>query len=679
MCLRGGTIMNIQNIPEKLKQNALWCVWKSGKIPCNPHTGANAKSNLPETFADFETAYNAWKKGCWCHGNQYEGLGINICNGFSAIDIDHCIDEKGRLSDMANDIIEKMGSYTEISPSGTGIHIIFTIHGFQYDKEKYYINNQKMGLEVYVSGSTNKFITITGDTINDYGIVDNPPKLQEILERYMFKLQSSTPNIHSESISINSEEDYLQVGLKKDKKLISYWNGERPLKSESENDMGFMEKLLYWMNGNTDKAINAFLSSPYTSQKDKKHQKKIKRPDYLLKLAKAAMPESFAAQSHAEYQARQQKKRKQVSLQQENNCNLNILSAQELQKTDLPPVKYLIEDILPQGTSILTAASKIGKSWFVLDMGLQIAAGQNFLNKKTEPIGILYLALEDSNRRLKDRMNKILDYNLAPSNLHLLVEAPNIENGLLEKLDNIIKENPEIKLIIIDTLQKIRGQALPRENAYQQDYRELGMIKKFADQNQVSIFLVHHNRKLKDDDDPFNMISGTNGIMGAVDTIFMITKKSRNSQEAVLHLTGRDVLQSDTVIQFNKTTCRWEVIGKKDEIDKEEYEHNSIVRIIKRLINNSNASWKGTASSLKKEGEKFNICLRETAQEIGYKIKDLQSSLYEYDRIRYNPISNGNSGKRHHFYIDKRIETIPLQLDEPIENCDEDDDYDIEF
>ena len=105
MCLRGGTIMNIQNIPEKLKQNALWCVWKSGKIPCNPHTGANAKSNLPETFADFETAYNAWKKGRHSHGNQYEGLGINICNGFSAIDIDHCIDENGRLSDMANDII----------------------------------------------------------------------------------------------------------------------------------------------------------------------------------------------------------------------------------------------------------------------------------------------------------------------------------------------------------------------------------------------------------------------------------------------------------------------------------------------------------------------------------------------------------------------------------------------
>ncbi len=470
--------MNANKIPDKLKTQALWCVWKQGKIPCNPRTGKNAQSNIPETFSDFETACNALEKG------QYEGLGINIHNGFSAIDIDHCIDEKGELSDMAKDIITKMESYTETSPSGTGIHIIFTTHDFLFDKEAYYINNQKIGLEVYIAGATKKFITITGNAINDNGIADNPPALQEILEKYMMKPQSPISNFNSKSIPINSELDYLQIGLKKDKKLIDYWNGNRPLKSESENDMGFIAKLLYWTNGNVDEAISAFRSSPYASQKDPTHQKKMNRHDYLSVLSKKAMPSEFAAQSNAEYQNRQKSKKKQEV--QKPYQEINLVSAQDLQKAELPPVEYLIEDILPQGASILTAASKIGKSWLVLDMGLQIAAGGYFFNKKTEPTGVLYLALEDSYKRLQDRINKILCYQPAPANLHLLTEAPNLENGLLEYLDNILDQNPEIKLIIIDTLQKIRGQALPRESAYQQDYREMGMIKKFADKHGIS-------------------------------------------------------------------------------------------------------------------------------------------------------------------------------------------------
>lgn len=389
--------MNFNKIPDKLKTQALWCVWKQGKIPCNPFTGKNAKSNIPETFSDFETACNALEKG------KYEGLGINIHNGFSAIDIDHCIDKKGELSDMAKDIITKMGSYTETSPSGTGIHIIFTMHDFLFDKETYYINNQKIGLEVYIAGTTKKFITITGNAINDNDIADEPPALKEILEKYMLKQQSPVSNFSSKSIPVSSKLDYLKIGLEKDERLIDYWNGNRSLKSESENDMGFMSKLLYWTNGNVDEAIKAFRSSPYASQKDPAHQKKMDRLDYLHGLAKKAMPSKFAAQSDAEYQNRQKLKKKREV--QKNYQEINLVSAQDLQKAELPPVRYLIEDILPQGTSILTAASKIGKSWLVLDMGLQIAVGGDFLNMKTEPTGVLYLALEDSYKRLQDRIN----------------------------------------------------------------------------------------------------------------------------------------------------------------------------------------------------------------------------------------------------------------------------------
>lgn len=639
--------MNFNKIPDKLKTQALWCVWKQGKIPCNPRTGKNAQSNIPETFSDFETACNALEKG------QYEGLGINIHNGFSAIDIDHCIGEKGELSDMAKDIITKMGSYTETSPSGTGIHIIFTTHDFLFDKEAYYINNQKIGLEVYIAGATKKFITITGNAINDNGIADNPPALQEILEKYMMKPQSPISNFNSKSIPINSELDYLQIGLKKDKKLIDYWNGNRPLKSESENDMGFIAKLLYWTNGNVDEAISAFRSSPYASQKDPTHQKKMNRHDYLPVLAKRAMPSEFATQSNAEYQKRQMSKKKQEV--QKPYQEINLVSALDLQKAELPPVEYLIEDILPQGTSILTAASKIGKSWLVLDMGLKIAAGERFFNKKTKQTGVLYLALEDSYTRLQDRMNKVLNDNPPPENFYFLTEVPNLENDLLAELEAILTKYPEIKLIIIDTLQKIRGQALLRESAYQQDYREMGMIKKFADKHRISIFLVHHNRKLVDDSDPFNMISGTNGIMGSADTIFVITKKSRNDKKAVLHITGRDVLQNDIVICFNEITSRWDIIGYKEKINREEYERNPIVRTVRELLK-LKGTWEGTASMLIEKGKELNIYIEKDAQGVGYELNKLEKLFFDYDRITYFCKPNGNAGRIHHFH---KIGMIP--------------------
>lgn len=156
---------------------------------------------------------------------------------------------------------------------------------------------------------------------------------------------------------------------------------------------------------------------------------------------------------------------------------LTVTTAPDLQKANLPPVKFLVEGTLPEGTSLLTAASKISKSWLVLDLGLCNAAGARFLGHATNQCGVLYLALEDSLNRLQDRMNKVLNGKPAPSQFYFATEAPKLDNGLLDTLDDHLKKYPDTKLIIIDTLQKVRGQALPRESGYAQDYREMETIK----------------------------------------------------------------------------------------------------------------------------------------------------------------------------------------------------------
>ncbi len=222
-------------------------------------------------------------------------------------------------------------------------------------------------------------------------------------------------------------------------------------------------------------------------------------------------------------------------------------------------------------------------------------------------------------------------------------------------------------MLIVDILQKIRGQALPRESGYTQDYREMETVKEFMDGRGVSILFVHHNRKMKDDDDPFNMISGTNGIMGASDTSWVLMKDKRSDGEVILYITGRDVEQSNTVTRFNKDTWRWEAVGEVAQLAEERtraaYDQSPVVTTIKKLLEQSQSHrWSGTAKELMEAGKYIaKTYLAPDSQKLGYLIRDLEKPLFEYDGIIYSAKSNGTGGKKHDFYYQNldQFEEIP--------------------
>ena len=211
-------------------------------------------------------------------------------------------------------------------------------------------------------------------------------------------------------------------------------------------------------------------------------------------------------------------------------------------------------------------------------------------------------------------------------------------------------------MLIVDILQKIRGQALPRETGYAQDYREMETVKEFMDGRGVSILFVHHNRKMRDDDDPFNMISGTNGIMGAADTIWTIAKAKRADEEAVLHITGRDVPQSSLVVRFDKDTWTWKLVGAVDWLAEQRarlaYDSSPIVKTIKKLLEQSaGRRWDGTAKDLMEAGKYIaRAYLAPNSQKMGHEIKALEKPLFDYDGIVHAVSGHGNAGKKHHFY-----------------------------
>ena len=219
----------IENIPEYLRKNGLFCLWKREpdengrltKVPYNPNTRRHGKSNDRRTFAPLNVAA--------ARADGFDGLGIGVFDETAAIDIDHCFQD-GKLSTMAADIVEIMDTYTEISPSEEGLRILFLAPGFQYDREKYYINNQDEGLEIYLPGMTRKYVTVTGNTLRKCDMIDRSDRLQTILDKYMKRPQQNTQTeTPIPEITLNMSDHELldrAMNAKNGALFTALWNGD---------------------------------------------------------------------------------------------------------------------------------------------------------------------------------------------------------------------------------------------------------------------------------------------------------------------------------------------------------------------------------------------------------------------------------------------------------------------
>ena len=234
---------------------------------------------------------------------------------------------------------------------------------------------------------------------------------------------------------------------------------------------------------------------------------------------------------------------------------LEVVDGETLMDIQFPKSRFCIQSLLPQGVSILGGAPKIGKSWMVLDWCVRIAKGEDVWNLPTEKGTVLYLCLEDSLARIQDRLNYITDE--VPNNLYVATKSESIETGLIQQIQNFIITHTDTTLIVIDTFQMIRNNS---ELSYANDYNEIGKLKQYTDEMSISILLVHHLRK-QGDSDPLNKLSGTTGLSGAVDAVFVLDKDKRNENKANLLCIGRDIEQREFQLSFNKENCTWDLIN----------------------------------------------------------------------------------------------------------------------
>jgi len=242
-------------------------------------------------------------------------------------------------------------------------------------------------------------------------------------------------------------------------------------------------------------------------------------------------------------------------------------SLQELLAKDLPPVRWAIPDILPEGLNLLAGKPKQGKSWLALSIALAIAAGGYALGKQPVTQGqVLYLALEDNERRLQSRARQLLtSMNHVPSGIEFELCWPRLNQGGLQYLKEYLEAHPQVRLVVIDTWAKVSPSSKGRSRSqYEDDYEALTPLKHLADHFHVSILVIHHLRKMAADD-MLDEITGSVGVTGAVDGA-LVLKRERGQNEAALYVTGRDIEQDQQLaLVFDQITATWTLAGNVEE------------------------------------------------------------------------------------------------------------------
>ena len=310
------------------------------------------------------------------------------------------------------------------------------------------------------------------------------------------------------------------------------------------------------------------------------------------------------------------------------NLTTKPVSAGELMKKEKKPINFVVEKFMSQGVHFLAGHPKAGKSWLALWLALCVANGNDLWGFKTNKSKVLYFCLEDTENRIQDRLEGMPGSET--DNLLFMYDAPNMDNGFDTFLRKIVKEEPGIKLVIVDTFQLIRGEQFAG-NAYACEYAEMNYMKKLAKELDITIVLVHHLRK-QHDNNPQNMISGTNALAGGADTTYVLNTFPKKKWYGILYCKGRDTGLREIEMRFGFGTHIWDKIS--DSL--EDSEGIKMVEIITELLEKS-GPFSGTATELCQLIKE--LCNVEfTAPILGKKLTDnkefLKAHKIDYESVR---------------------------------------------
>ncbi len=302
--------------------------------------------------------------------------------------------------------------------------------------------------------------------------------------------------------------------------------------------------------------------------------------------------------------------------------------------------RFCIRGLLPQGLCVLGGAPKIGKSWLVLDWCIRIARGDAVWGMETTPGTTLYLCLEDTLQRVQHRVYCMSEEGTP--NAYFATAVGTLADDLESQISSFLLLHPDTALIVVDTFQMVRGNA--NEPSYGGDYQDMQKLKRIADLHNITVLLVHHLRK-QGDRDPVNRLSGTTGISGAVDAVFVLDRKERAQNAALLVCTGRDVEYRELELRFSKERCVWDLVS--DSAEKPEQllpqEMNLFLEYMKEVrsftggnteLTEAFNAHSGAAIEPKKLKQLMN-CWKEPLRELGLSFRSFRSNGQRLVEVQY--------------------------------------------
>lgn len=229
-----------------------------------------------------------------------------------------------------------------------------------------------------------------------------------------------------------------------------------------------------------------------------------------------------------------------------------------LDAQQFPPLEYAVPDIIPEGFGLLVSPPKAGKSWFVCGIGLACADGGLALGRipvRRRPV--LYLALEDGQRRLQSRCRQITCGQAIPAGIHFITQAQTAE--VIPMIEEFLALHGDEKpLIILDTLGKVKPSRRSGDDSYQMDYAIGSRLKVAIDAVPGSTLLVVHHTRKAESSDFVDSVSGTQGIAGSADFVLVLARK-RHDDEAILNVTGRDIPEAEYALRITEGV--WQLDG----------------------------------------------------------------------------------------------------------------------
>lgn len=607
---------NIENLPSDLRERGLFCCWryeerngKQTKVPYDPRTGSRAASNDRATFAPVTLAAAAVQRG-------YDGLGVGIFGDLAAIDIDHCIDDHGCWTETAIDVYNRMDCYCERSPSGHGLRMLFTVApGFHYDTGRFYINNQKAGLEVYVAGHTNKYVTVTGDRLSSHTKLEpRDGQLLQVLEKYMTRPAKNTGALPwdgeigggGQPLDLSDSELLERAKTSKNGSAFSrLWDGDTgAYRSQSEADIGLCNMLAFWTGRDPKRMDRLFRQSGLMREKWDRRQSGSTYGWITIENAIRSCQQVYEPGRMTAEQAFQ-------PVAEQKSIKSMLVKASEI---PYEPPRWLIAPYFQRGKGTLIQADNgTGKTAFMCAIAAHVSTATPLMGIPIETPGdVLLLSVEDDLPVLRGRIEANggdLDRcHFLTNAAGLTFNSPEVEQAIQEV---------NAKLVVFDPLQAFMGANVQMDKS-NQTRPQLAKLFEMAARNDCSVAIISHMGKGSSDKSPVNRSLGSVDIPAAMRSIFQIVRNPDDEQECVaVHVKCSNAPKGRSIAYsigdrggvhwngFSYMTPEDLTVIQKRKKSGVNYENEPLVQVFNQLVTDNPSGGFWAYSDLKVEGAKI--------------------------------------------------------------------------